>query len=93
MPKQTNKDLKDASELEVFANSNAGKVMIRSARSEISDIMQQFIQALNKPDLNTFISLACQLKEKLNTLEKFTGAKDLRIMIEESISENPEEQA
>jgi hypothetical protein len=88
---QPNPDLVTAQQLEVFAKSDAGKAIINQLRSEAADIVDNYISLLNSPDLNKFISLTCQLKEKLELAKKFTGAGDLRQVIEDSLKEEQTE--
>jgi hypothetical protein len=84
-PTEANEDLQTSAQLEIFAKSDAGRALINELRSEAADIIDGFIALLNKPDLNKYISLSCQLKEKLETAKKFTGAGDLRQVIEDSL--------
>jgi hypothetical protein len=82
---ETNKDLKDAQELEVFAKSNAGKVIVASLTKQVNDMMYKFVAQLAQPDLHTYIALSCELKEKLELIRKFKNAGDIRKIIEESL--------
>lgn len=82
---EKNKDLKDAQELEVFAKSGAGKIVIADLKKQVNDMMFKFVSELNNPDLHRYIALSCELKEKLELIRKFEGAGDIRQVIEESL--------
>lgn len=73
-------------ELENFAKSNAGKMIVAQLNKEVNDMMFQFVACLQDPQLNKFIALSCELKEKLELIKKFTKAGDIRQVIEESIA-------
>jgi len=79
------KDLQEIIEIEKFSNSNAGKLIVKALNKDINDMMFKFVAELNNPNLNNYISLSCQLKEKLEMVKKITGAGDIRKVIEESV--------
>lgn len=82
-----NNDLKDAKELELFAKSSAGKVIVSSLKKQVHSLMNSFVAELANPNLNRYIALSCELKEKLDMIRKFEGAGDIRKVIEESFEE------
>jgi hypothetical protein len=84
---EINNDLKDAKELEVFAKSAAGKVIVASLKRQTNGLMSQFVAELANPNLNRYIALSCELKEKLDMIRKFEGAGDIRKIIEESMED------
>ncbi len=81
------KDLQDIIEIEKFAKSQAGDIIVKSLNKGVSDIMFKFVGELNNPSLNKYIALSCELKEILELIKLFTGAGDLRKVIEESTEE------
>lgn len=84
---EMNDDYKDAKELELFAKSAAGKVILTSLKKQTNNLMLQFVSQLANPDLNKYIALSCELKEKLDMIRKFEGAGDIRKIIEESLNQ------
>lgn len=82
-----NNDLKDAKELEIFAKSSAGRVIVASLKKQTNALMHSFVSELANPNLNRYIALSCELKEKLDMIRKFEGAGDIRKVIEESMQE------
>lgn len=85
------KDLQEQIELEAFYKSKAGKIVVNRLKKEIGDLMFQFVSELQNPNINKYITLSCQLKEKLDIVKSFTNAGDMRKVIELSIaSQEPE---
>ena len=90
MPKTREDELKDAKELESFHKTAAGQIIIKALDQETREIMFRFVAELNDPQLNRYIALSSELKEKLELIRKFTKAGDLRQVIENSpIEEEP----
>jgi len=85
-----NKDLKDAQELEIFAKSNAGRIVIARLKKEVNDMMFSFITELQNPSLNKYIALSCELKEKLEMIRRLEQSGDIRQVIEESLNQEIE---
>lgn len=90
MKKEINNDYKDAKELELFAKSNAGKVIVTSLKRQVNNLMNNFVAELANPNLNRYISLSAELKEKLDMIRKFEGAGDIRQVIEDSLNDTEE---
>jgi len=80
-------EIKGLQELEVFAKTTAGIEIIESLNMEIKEMMFKFVAGLNDPNLNKYIALSCELKEKLELVRKFTQAGDIREVIENSPDE------
>lgn len=91
MPKlnKSQEDLKDAQAIETFYSTAAGKVIVGVLNKEVNEMMFQFVAELNNPSLNKYISLSCQLKEKLELIKRFTNAGDIRKVIQDSIDTEP----
>lgn len=89
MSKEKNKELAEVRELDTFAKSSAGKIVIASLKKEANDMMYKFIAELQNPNLQKYIALSCELKEKLELIRKLEGAGDIRDIIEKSIEEEP----
>ena len=87
---EINKDLKDAQELEIFAASGAGKIVIAGLKKEVNDMMFKFVSELNNPSLNKYIALSCELKEKLELVKRLENAGDIRQIIQDSLETEPE---
>jgi len=77
-------DLQQATELESFYKTNAGKEVVKEMRKDVNAIMDRFVGLLNAPDLNKYVALSCELKERLEMIRRLTRAGDLRKVIEES---------
>ena len=83
--KEREKDLQEIIELEKFSKSDVGKLIVKALNKEINDMMFKFVAELQNPNLNKYISLSCELKEKLELVKKITGAGDIRKVIEDSV--------
>lgn len=80
-------DLKDAKEMELFAKSEAGKVLQKKIKKEIDDAIYEVISILDNPDLQKFISKITALKIRLEFLKDLSKAGDIRKLIEKSLEE------
>lgn len=85
--KKQNNELAEVRELDTFAKSSAGKIVISTLKKEANDMMYKFISELQNPNLQKYIALSCELKEKLELIRKLEGAGDIREIIEKSIAE------
>ena len=86
MLKETNKDLGEVVELEAFAKTSAGIIVIKGLKKEVNNMMFRFVAELQNPTLQKYIALSCELNEKLNLIKKLEGAGDIREIIEKAIA-------
>lgn len=79
--------IKDYMDLEVLANTNGGKTLIKALRADIVTAISQMAENRQDYTLQQFVSSACDIKSKLDIVKSLTRAASNREELEKMLEE------